>query len=95
MLQIAVLSQLAMHAGADPLRLVTPLVPASLLVLCTKTSCVKQVVDQCPRHSMQGHVTTGLVTQLLRIPVLLQLVCCVFGLLHISLHTRCTNLAEL
>jgi len=37
-----------MHAGADPLRLATPLVPASLLVLCTKTSCVKQVVDQCP-----------------------------------------------
>ena len=61
LLQIAVLSQLALHAGADSLRPVTPLVRAPLLLLSPKTSCIKQVVDQCPWHSVQCYVTKGFI----------------------------------
>ncbi len=40
-----------LHACAVPLRPITPLVPAPLLVLSTKTSCIKQVVDQCRTYA--------------------------------------------
>lgn len=84
LLQIVLLTQLAvLHAGADPLRPVTPLVPAPLLVLATKTSCIKKVVISVFDTACSVMSLTVLYKSLLNIPVLLHLVgyvslCCTF-----------------